>query len=239
MSARAQNLLAARVSRAESVARELQREISEGRERGEHLGTKDELRDQFGVAVATMNEAIRLLETRGIVVTRPGPGGGVFVAGDAARMAFSHMVLGFTSGGTPYVECLEIRDALELLICRHAARNHRAQDIRALNKILDQMAADTADPSVYFEANWALHRKIATLCDNTLLRTFYLSLLDVLEGSIQQAKIGKFDGKGFLRVHRDLVAAIDKGEGPQLDAAVDRHRPTQSLIADLPRRVRS
>ena len=61
------SVLGARVSRAALVARELEREIVDEREPGERLGTKEELRKRFGVAVATVNEAIRLLETRGLV----------------------------------------------------------------------------------------------------------------------------------------------------------------------------
>ena len=54
--------LSPRVSRAELVARELEREIVDERQPGERLGTKEDLRKQFGVAVATVNEAVRLLE---------------------------------------------------------------------------------------------------------------------------------------------------------------------------------
>src|SRR5581483_3046060 len=112
----AESLLGARVSRAELVARELEREIDDEREPGERLGTKEDLRKRFGVAVATVNEAVRLLEMRGMIEARPGPGGGVFVARPAVRIAHSHLVLGFKTGSTTFEECLEVRDALEPLI---------------------------------------------------------------------------------------------------------------------------
>ena len=73
MVAGAETLLSARVSRAELVARELEREIIEEREPAERLGTKDDLRRRFGVAVATVNEAVRLLEMRGMIEAAPDP----------------------------------------------------------------------------------------------------------------------------------------------------------------------
>jgi DNA-binding FadR family transcriptional regulator len=225
-----QTPLAARQSRAELVARELEREIAEGRDPGERIGTKEDLRKRFGVAVATVNEAVRLLEMRGAIEARPGPGGGVFVARRASRLALSHLVLGFRSGSTTYAETLEVRDALEPLICRHAARYHRPEDIRAMKKIVKQMEATIDDPAEYFKTNWALHRRIARLCRNEPLRTMYLMLIDFLESEIAGAEIGEFDGDAFLEVHRDLVAAIDGGEGPRLDAAVEAHKPTQVLV---------
>jgi DNA-binding FadR family transcriptional regulator len=218
--------LGARVSRAELVARELEREIVDEREPGQRLGTKDDLRRRFGVAVATVNEAVRLLETRGLIEARPGPGGGVFVSSSSVRIAMSHLVLGFKSGTTSYEECLEVRDALEPLIDAHAARYHRAADIRELKRIVKAMERAEDDPAAFFKANWALHRRIAELCRNAPLRTMYLAVLDFLELGLARAEFTEFDGKGLMTVHRDLVDAIDAGEGPALDAAIAAHKPT-------------
>jgi DNA-binding FadR family transcriptional regulator len=222
----ADSLLGARVSRAELVARELEREIDDEREPGERLGTKEDLRKRFGVAVATVNEAVRLLETRGMIEARPGPGGGVFVARRAVRVAFSHAVLGFKSGSTTYDECLEVRDALEPLIGGHAARYHRVNDIREMNRIVNSMEMVKNDPAAVFKCNWALHRRIAELCRNAPLRSMYLALIDFLEYSVDHAEFARFDGAGMVEVHRNLVEAIDSGEGPQLDAAIAAHQPT-------------
>ena len=54
----------------------------------------------------------------------------------------------------------------------------------------------------------------------------YLALIDFLELSVDHAEFAKFDGAGLLEVHRDLVYAIDVGEGPELDAAIRAHKPT-------------
>jgi DNA-binding FadR family transcriptional regulator len=222
----ADSRLGARVSRAELVARELEREINDEREPGERLGTKEDLRKRFGVAVATVNEAVRLLETRGMIEARPGPGGGVFVARPAARLAFSHLVLGFKTGSTSYEECLEVRDALEPLIDSHAARYHRVSDIRELNRIVKGMEAAKDDPAAFFKCNWDLHRRIAQLCRNSPLRSMYLALIDFLEYSIDHAEFAVFDGDAMVAVHRNLIKAIDQGEGAALDAAIEAHAPT-------------
>ena len=50
MSAGPETLLTARVSRAELVARELEREVVNDRQAGERLGTKDDLRNDSGLS---------------------------------------------------------------------------------------------------------------------------------------------------------------------------------------------
>src|SRR5437763_139240 len=135
-----------RVSRAEAVARELESEILAGAEPGTRIGTKDELRLRFGVAVATVNEAVRLLELRGLISVRPGPGGGVFVARPAVRVALTHLVRGLRSDPETFEEMIEVRDALEPAVCQAALREHRAADIRDLKRLLDAMEAAADRP---------------------------------------------------------------------------------------------
>jgi DNA-binding FadR family transcriptional regulator len=101
------------------------------------------------------------------------------------------------------------------------------------------MEAVTDDPAAFFKCNWALHRRIAELCRNAPLRSMYLTLIDFLEHSVDQAEFARFDGDAVVAIHRDLVKAIDGGEGPELDAAIDAHQPTSHRtrlsVKSLPR----
>jgi len=81
------------------------------------------------------------------------------------------------------------------------------------------------DPAGYFKLNWALHRRIAALSRNAPLRSIYLTLLDYLEASLDRAEYSGFDGPASVAIHRELVEAIDDGEGPRLAAAVAAHTP--------------
>jgi DNA-binding FadR family transcriptional regulator len=218
-------LLASRVTRAEAVAREVEAEIVDGAlAAGSRLGTKEDLRRRFGVAVATVNEAVRLLEMRGLIEARPGPGGGVFVAG-SPRFAQQRGMLGFASGRASFSDCLAVRNALEPLVCREAARHHRDEDIRALRTILKSMESHQDDPATYLDLDWALHRRIAKMCRNAPLHSIYLTLIDVLQDASAAGDLGELHGEADLAVHRELVDAIAAGDGPGLDAVVDRHTP--------------
>jgi DNA-binding FadR family transcriptional regulator len=226
--AAADSILAeSRVSRAEAVARALETEImDEVVAPGERIGKKTELRQRFEVALGTVNEAVRLLEMRGLVTVRPGPGGGVFVADGSARMALSHSTLRFKRGGTSFHDYLFVRDTLEPAVCREAARNQTPEDIAALERILDQMEKRLDDPLGYMRANYRLHRRTAKLCANAPLHDIYLSLLDSMEREMEAAELADFDGAAHLAEHRELVAAIAAGEGKRLEKAIAKQSPS-------------
>lgn len=227
VSSAADKLSDSRVSRAEAMARLLEAEIvDEVVGPGTRLGTKSELRERFGVATTTVNEAVRLLEMRGLVDARPGPGGGVFVAAGSAEMALSHSRLRFRWGSNTFADCLVVRDALDPLICREAARHHEAADIEALERILDQMETKLGDPRGYLRLNYKLHRRIARLCANAPLNRLYLTLLDFMEEGMERAEVDEFDGEAHLAEHRELIAAIAAGEGERLERAVTKQSPT-------------
>jgi GntR family transcriptional regulator, transcriptional repressor for pyruvate dehydrogenase complex len=216
-------LATSRVSRAEAVARDVEAEVlGEGIPPGERLGTKEELRQRFGVAVATINEAVRLLETRGLIEARPGPGGGVFVARSSVRVALKRDGSDGSWGGAPFRDCLAVRNGLEPLVCREAARHHTDEDINALEKILAAMERHADEPRAYLELNWALHRRIAKLCRNAPLHSIYLTLIDFLEDGITLGDLDEFDGDADIEVHRQLVAAIDEGPGPHPETSLER-----------------
>jgi DNA-binding FadR family transcriptional regulator len=218
------SLLASRVPRAEAVARDLEAQIlGGGLAPGDRLGTKDDLRQRFGVAVATVNEAVRLLEMRGLIEARPGPGGGVFVANSSVRVALKRSELEATWGAARFADCLAVRNGLELLLCREAAANRTAEDVAALRELVAAMERRVDDPDAYFELNWALHRRIARGCRNAPLHSIYLTLLDFLEDGLRPGDLREFHPDADIAIHRELIDAIEEGPGPRLDAAVERH----------------
>ncbi len=216
-----------RVSRAEALARALESEILEDAlPPGHRLGTKEELKRRFGVAVATVNEAIRMLEMRGLIEARPGPGGGVFVSGPSTRIQLSHLVLGFKWSPSTVSDCLAIRMALEPLVCREAGTYRSPADVRALRGLLGRMEKHTSEPQEYLRCNWALHRRIAKICRNVPLSSIYLTLLDFLEEGLDDVAEEHFDGRDNLQIHRELVDAIDAADAGRLEAAIAQHAPT-------------
>jgi GntR family transcriptional repressor for pyruvate dehydrogenase complex len=215
-----------RLSRAEALARSLEDEISAGTvSAGDWLGTKEDLRQRFNVAVATVNEAVKLLDARGMVEVRSGPGGGVFVAAPDARMRKGPLIMGFQWAEATVADYQEVRTALEPLICMHALHHHSGADIRALEQIVDKMEASLGDPAAYVRLNTAFHRRVAKMSRNAPLRSLYVTLLDFYEHAIkvERMDVPESVDPSNIAIHRQLVRAIASGDHQALAAAIERH----------------
>ncbi len=209
-----------RTSRAETLAARLEAEITaEALEPGRRLGTKGELRERFGVAAGTLNEAMRIMAVRGVIDARPGPGGGVFVARPPA-----HVDLDWSRATLR--DCAELRAALEPAVCEAAARVATPADVAALHDAVDAMeSALAAGPQEYLRANWRFHERVAALCANVPMRSVYLTAIGLLSRELDDFDFA--DDATAVAVHRDLVDAIAAGEG--LEAAVAAHMARSPL----------
>jgi GntR family transcriptional regulator, transcriptional repressor for pyruvate dehydrogenase complex len=216
-----------RVSRAEALARRLEAEILGVVVRpGDRLGTKEELKERFGVAVATVNEAIRLLQARGLVDVRPGPRGGVFAREPSPFVRLGHQVLALKHEGVRAADCLQVREALDPAVVAEAVRHRSDGDAADLQERLRRMRAARDDPTAFQRANWDLHRRIAEISPNPILRSLYTLMLDVvsseLETVIPDADFAAQTDE-LLRLHQELVDAIVAGDQELAPQAAERH----------------
>ncbi|MDW5594054.1 FCD domain-containing protein [Conexibacter stalactiti] len=230
------DLTAPRISRAEMLARQLEQDILDSSlPPGHRLGTKEDLRTRFRVAVGTVNEAIRSLEMRGLVEARPGPGGGVFVATPSPHVRLSHFTLGFRNGGASFADCLAVRNSLELLVATEAARYATDDDLAELREIVASMADDTDDPRAFLRRNWTMHRRMAEVSPNSLLTGIYSALLDIVENELDNVELdATFDVRASIEVHRELVDAVESRDATRIAEAVRRHEPTTETAPSGP-----
>lgn len=229
-------LRASQVSRAEAVARTIETEISSGTHSpGDSLGTKDALKRRFGVAVATINEAIKLLGARGMVEARPGPGGGVFVSQPTARRRSGPLVMGFEWTEATMADYHEVRDALEPFLLRHAAEYHTERDVADLGEILDRMEEGLHEPARYLRENTAFHRRVAAISPNVAMRSLYVTVLDFFENAVDPQQLPRTLHVHNLEVHQQLLEGITSRDARRLRAAIrahDRHRREYGLALE-------
>jgi DNA-binding FadR family transcriptional regulator len=215
------------VSRAARLADQIEAAIVDGHlPPGSRLGTKEDLRRRYDVAYGTLNETLRILQQRGYVTSRTGPGGGLFASAPNASLRLSHLILGFREGGT-VSDCAIVRHALEEPVATDAARSRTPADIRDLETILERMIAAAGDPPRYLRENWQLHRRIAQVCRNRVLGNLYGMLLDANESELRKVspdpEFAEFVASN-IDIHRELIAAITEGSEERTKRAIQTHQ---------------
>ncbi|MFE5852693.1 FadR/GntR family transcriptional regulator [Streptomyces sp. NPDC056500] len=196
---------------------------------GERIATKEELRLESGVARATVNEAVRLLQARGRIVVRPGPGGGLFVAPTDPVVRLGQTLLTVHSEPVSVIDAIAVRNGLEPIIASDAARFRSTRDIADLRVLIDAMADAVDDPERFLRANWRLHERIAHIVRNHILQTVYLGLVQFIQDQATEVvphhtleEHTKYK-KHRLNIHIDLVQAITAGDPEAATAAAERH----------------
>lgn len=226
--------------RADELVRRLEDLVSDlGDAPSVRLGSKDDLCRTFQVAPGTMNEAIRVLENRGVIELRRGPQGGVFTASPSIylRLGNSFLKLRGTAGSVE--QCLAVRNHLEALLIVEAARAapDKPEGIAELRKILAAMEIVIDDPPESLRLNWELHRHIAKLGSNGVLSAIYLTLLDYIEQEVTEVsppRSRELDLRIFV-MHRELVEAIASGDPHKAADAAKRHPlPAEDEAAGAP-----
>ena len=156
-----------RISRAEELSRRLEQEIVDnGLPAGERLGTKEDIRNRFGYAVATVNEALRLLETRGLIEARPGP----------RRRHVRRLALLAGAAQPPGARLQGRRRPVHRLprgpqragaagLPRSGASTARPADAKALRRSSRGCSKQTDNPKAFLHLNWDLHRRMAKMGD--------------------------------------------------------------------------
>jgi len=194
---------------------------------GHRLGTKAELKKLFSVAEGTLNESLRVLEGHGMVTFRPGPGGGVFVSEPSPEVRLNRLVLDFKHDPELVTDCLQVRESLEPLVVDEACRFCTKSDLAELTDLLTNMRISSEDPAKYMLANWDLHRRIAVISKNTVLRTTYVTLLDFVQAALSRVRAvnaGASVGVSDWPVHEKLIIAIGQRDHAQAARALRRHQ---------------
>jgi DNA-binding FadR family transcriptional regulator len=210
--------------------------IAEAAAPGDRLGSKDELRAACGVSVGTFNEAIRLVQSRRLVVIRPGPGGGLFAAAQSPMVRLGNSVLALDDQETSVAEAVRIRNALDPLLIEDALWHASPADVEVMRTHVHTMtsAVQENDPTAFVRANWGLHASIASVSPHPILRSLYISLLDLIEShTLSVLPVSDQPLPEYIaqrrRLHGDLVDAISERNRDEAHRLITEHNTTDSV----------
>jgi DNA-binding FadR family transcriptional regulator len=207
----------------EDVLAQIERRIAEdGLTAGDRLPAERQLAEQLGVSRSSVREAMRVLETLGVVSSQVGRGpdaGAVLISRpDSALTDLLRLHLGLAS-----LELREVNDTRHMSEPGPAARPAAARaDTSALAAALSGMDEErTAEEFV--EHDTAFHCAIADASGNRLIAAIMRSLRDSMRRYAVEA-VERLGDTSILRAdHVRILEAIERGEADEAARAVSEH----------------
>jgi DNA-binding FadR family transcriptional regulator len=201
----------------EVVAERLRRQIARGELTiGQRLPPEDELTAVFGIARTTLREALRILESQGLLEIRRGRTGGPVVTMPKIDSLAEGLAVTLQLQGTTAGDLDVARQLIEPRLAARLAEAHTADDLVALQTAADRAAraADASDRAAFGAAAIAMHETLMERSGNTTLTTFS-RLLHALVAQYYVTSAALSDQERMqraVRSYRKLVRLIDAGD---------------------------
>ncbi|GAA3642448.1 FCD domain-containing protein [Nonomuraea antimicrobica] len=207
----------------EDVLAQIERRIAEdGLTAGDRLPAERHLAEQLGVSRSSVREAMRVLETLGVVSSQVGRGpdaGAVLTSRpDSPLTDLLRLHLGLAS--LEMREVIDARHMIEQWAAAHAAT--AGADTSGLAAALAGMDAATSAEE-FVEHDIAFHRAIADASGNRLIAAMMRSLRDSMRRYSVEA-VQRLGDTSVLRAdHVRILEAIGRGDRDEAVRAVSDH----------------
>jgi GntR family transcriptional repressor for pyruvate dehydrogenase complex len=198
------------------VAEQIRRRIVSGElAEGEQLPPEEELTVQFGVARTTLREALRVLESQGLISIRRGRGGGPVVTHPDLGPVSTALATSLQLQGATVGDLDAARRLIETEIAGQLAREHESADLVPLQAAIDQAAgaAERNDPLAFGLAAAGVHSALVRSSGNRTLATLQ-QLLDQMVNAYytRNPDLDQRSMRRAVRGYNKLVDLIRAGD---------------------------
>ncbi|MFI9591685.1 FadR/GntR family transcriptional regulator [Nonomuraea sp. NPDC052265] len=203
----------------ERVVEQVEEAIESGALRpGARLPSERELMVQFSVGRSTVREALRVLQARGLVRSRPGDPNGAEVLPFSPAALHKSMTTLARVAELSLAELVQFRMVLDSSAVLLAARLRTEEQLAEMEAAIAGMrAAVSSDHDAFSAADVAFHDVIVAAGGNTLIQVCTDVVRSVVLGLVA-GKLADAPDRGSLmresiRHHEEVLAAVRAGDG--------------------------
>ncbi|MFD4351204.1 FadR/GntR family transcriptional regulator [Nocardia sp. NPDC058518] len=191
-------------------------------EPGDPLPPEKEMVEKYGMGRTTVREALRLLEYQGAIQIRQGLNGGPYVQAPDSQHFAKTISFMMRMERTPFEAIVEVRSAIEPMICQLAAERISPEALDELERTITGMREifhDRGQVAAFNDLNTRFHSVIAWSSENPLFH----HLADSLHGIMDGAVVGmSYSSRRYLGVIADHQLIYDALRERDPDAAYQK-----------------
>src|SRR4051812_7424772 len=204
----------------ELVAERLIAQLGDGVQPGAPLPPERQLMQQYAVGRSSVREALRMLESRGLIESR---GNGAFVVSEPRSPFSDGLGRLLADGETDLQQLFEVRRLLEGEIAALAAERRTDEQLRRLLESVDAMDNGLDAEETYITADIEFHMVLAEATGNR----FVAHLMDAVRDQLRAAFGTVFHVPGSpaqsVAEHREIAGAIVRRDAEQARELMNRH----------------
>lgn len=191
---------------------------------GAPLPAERDLVSQTGLSRGSVREALRILQTEGLITTKPGRMGGS-VASRPGDDALAHYVGLFAQGrGISLLALLQTREAIGPALASLAAIHHTQEDLDELLAATRRVEDAFDNVPLYLAENVNWHCAVAAASRNELLKAFVVAISGlVYKASAIQDFASEDVRTVVIKAHRRIVEAIAARDADAAERRMARH----------------
>lgn len=174
---------------------------------GDRLPAERELAGTFGVSRSAVREAIRVLETLGVLQARPGEG--TFVASSPGERANDPISSSLYQAWSMQRKLFEVREVIEPDLAALAARRATAEQIEKMRATLAEQEAQIRQGGTGVRQDTQFHYLLAEATGNDVLVRLMDSLMDLLLKTREESLQHDRRPARSLNQHRAMLRAIE------------------------------
>lgn len=206
----------------EEIVRQVRSLISEGRlKSGDRLPPERDLAEQFRVSRTSVREALRALESRGLVEIRAGEG--AFVRDISVDALVEPLALVILPHRAAVGELFEARRLLEPSIAALAARRATGEELAEMERILDAQGGEVARGHTGVAQDSAFHAALASSAHNRAISRIVSALMDLLTQSREESLQTPGRAQRSHQDHRRILDALRRRDEVAAHGAVVDH----------------
>lgn len=206
----------------EEVVSQIHDLIREGKlKASDQLPSERELAETFKVSRTSVREALRALETQGLVVSRTGMGN--FVADLPVESLVAPLATLLIEEKSALADIFEMRKLIEPRIAALAAERATKRDIERMKGILEKQREEVDRGATGVEEDAEFHFVIGRATQNQALEKLVSGLMDILSHSREESLQTPGRSQASLESHYRILSAIADHDRERAREAMLRH----------------
>jgi GntR family transcriptional repressor for pyruvate dehydrogenase complex len=190
----------------ELVAERLLDQIRDGQlTPGDVLPPERELVQSYGVGRSSVREALRMLESRGLIESR---GDGAFAVSNLRNPFNQSLGLLLRIDQASYANLFEVRRILEGEAAALAASRRTAADVRAMESVVEEMDEGLSSEQRFINADLDFHMAIAAASGNPVLVHLMHAIRELLQRSLSSSYHIPGSPERAVEMHRLILEAV-------------------------------